>query len=185
MTSAFILLVEDNASDIALTRRALEKQRIQNELVVASDGQEALDFLFGSGQHAGRNTDVLPAVVLLDVNLPRLSGLSVLKEIRAHEKTKLLPVIMLTTSKEEQDLISSYSLGANSYIRKPVDFLQFVEAIGQLSLYWLVLNEPAPTTQIRELLKIALRQAQCERYYNKNKYLPVRVEPVETRTGNF
>jgi CheY-like chemotaxis protein len=142
-----ILLVEDNASDVDLTRRALEKRRIGNELVVVGDGQEALDYLFAQGAYAHRDPTVLPTVVLLDINLPKIDGLSVLRRIRAHARTALLPVIMLTTSQEEQDLLSSYRLHANSYIRKPVDFLQFVDAVGQLGMYWLVLNEQAPAAR--------------------------------------
>ncbi len=144
MSDKVILLVEDNSSDVELTRRALEKRRIGNELVVMSDGQEALDYLFAEGEYAYRDPTVLPAVVLLDINLPKVDGLNVLKRIREHASTSLLPVIMLTTSQEEQDLLASYRLHANSYIRKPVDFLQFVDAVGQLGMYWLVLNQPAP-----------------------------------------
>jgi two-component system, response regulator len=143
MSEGTILLVEDNPSDVGLARRALEKKRIMNPLVVAQDGQEALDYLFGTGQYVGRNLSELPSVILLDINLPKLDGLSVLRKIREDERTKFIPVIMLTTSKEEQDLVTSYDLGANSYIRKPVDFSQFAEAVGQLGLYWLVLNQSA------------------------------------------
>jgi len=139
-----ILLVEDNTSDVDLTRRALEKRRIGNDLVVVGDGQEALDYLFAEGAYAHRDPTALPAVVLLDINLPKVDGLSVLRRIREHSLTALLPVIMLTTSQEEQDLLTSYRLHANSYIRKPVDFLEFVDAVGQLGMYWLVLNETAP-----------------------------------------
>lgn len=137
-----ILLVEDNPDDEALTRRALAKNNIQNEVTVAHDGVEALDLLFGTGPHAGRA--ISPAVTLLDLKLPKIDGLEVLRRIRADERTKLLPVVILTSSKEERDLISGYGLGANSYIRKPVDFGQFLEAVRQLGLYWLVLNEPPP-----------------------------------------
>ena len=144
MSDKVILLVEDNASDVDLTRRALEKRRIGNELVVVGDGQEALDYLFAEGAYAHRDPTDLPTVVLLDINLPKVDGLSVLRRIREHALTALLPVIMLTTSQEEQDLLTSYRLHANSYIRKPVDFLQFVDAVGQLGMYWLVLNEQAP-----------------------------------------
>ena len=144
MKDKIILLVEDNPSDIGLTRRALEKHRITNELVVAENGQEALDYLFGAGTHAGRNVTDLPTVVLLDLKLPKLNGLEVLRRIRENPRTKWLPVVILTTSKDEQDIINSYELGANSYIRKPVDFHQFAEALRQLGLYWLVLNEPPP-----------------------------------------
>jgi two-component system, response regulator len=137
-----ILLVEDNPDDEALTRRALAKNNIQNEVLVAHDGVEALDLLFGTGPQAGRV--ISPAVTLLDLKLPKIDGLEVLRRIRANERTKLLPVVILTSSKEERDLITGYGLGANSYIRKPVDFAQFVEAVRQLGLYWLVLNEPPP-----------------------------------------
>jgi CheY-like chemotaxis protein len=144
MKSKTILLVEDNPSDIDLTKRALAKGRIANELVVAEDGQEALDFLFGTGSHAGRDLALMPTVILLDLKLPKVDGLEVLKRIRADKRTKRLPVVILTSSREEQDIAASYDLGANSYIRKPVDFSQFVEAVASLNLYWLVLNEPPP-----------------------------------------
>lgn len=144
MQHKIILLVEDNPSDIGLTKRALEQHRITNELVVAENGQEALDYLFGAGAHAGRNVTDLPTVVLLDLKLPKLSGLEVLKRIRDNPRTRRLPVVILTTSKDEHDVITSYDLGANSYIRKPVDFHQFAEALRQLGIYWLVLNEPPP-----------------------------------------
>lgn len=136
-----ILLVEDNPDDEVLTLRALKKNNLTNEVVVARDGVGALDYLFGTGAHAGRDANDLPTIVLLDLKLPRLDGLEVLKRLRANDKTKLLPVIVLTSSREQQDLVTSYSLGANSYIRKPVDFDQFVSAVSQLGLYWLVLNE--------------------------------------------
>ena len=145
MPSHIILLVEDNPDDEALTLRALRKNNIQNELVVARDGAEALDYLFGTGVHAGRDTRILPQLVLLDLNMPRLSGLEVLKQMRADPRTRLLPIVILTSSREEQDIISSYSLGANSYVRKPVDFLQFVEAVRQLNLYWLFSTSLCPT----------------------------------------
>jgi two-component system response regulator len=138
-----ILLVEDSPSDIGLTQRALAKSHIANELVVAEDGQEALDYLFGAGAHTGRNVRELPALVLLDLKLPRVDGLEVLRRIRADPRTSRLPVVILTTSKEEQDVAKSYDLGANSYIRKPVDFAQFIQAVEQMGLYWLVLNETA------------------------------------------
>jgi two-component system, response regulator len=144
MKDKIILLVEDNPSDIGLTKRALAKQRITNELVVAENGQEALDYLFGAGAHAGRDVTDLPTVVLLDLKLPKFNGLEVLRRIRDNPRTKRLPVVILTTSKDEQDIMNSYDLGANSYIRKPVDFHQFAEALRQLGLYWLVLNEPPP-----------------------------------------
>jgi len=139
-----ILLVEDNADDEALTKRALKKNNILNQVVVARDGVEALDYLFGTGAHAGRDLSVMPTIILLDLKLPKLDGLEVLKRLRADPRTQLLPVVVLTSSKEEQDLARSYSIGVNSYIRKPVDFEQFMEAVRQLGLYWLVLNEVAP-----------------------------------------
>ncbi|HEX8987934.1 MAG TPA: response regulator [Rhodocyclaceae bacterium] len=141
-----ILLVEDNPDDEALTLRAFSKNRISNEVVVAHDGVEALDYLFGTGPHAGSAPKPLPAVVLLDLKLPRIDGLEVLRRLRANERTALLPVVILTTSKEQQDVTDGYSLGANSYIRKPVDFEKFIHAVGQLGLYWLVLNEPVTRT---------------------------------------
>jgi two-component system response regulator len=136
-----ILLVEDNRDDEALMLRALKKNSIGNEVVVARDGEEALDFLFGTGAHAGRDTTVLPQFMLLDLNLPQMSGLDVLRSIRTDERTKLLPVVVLTSSKEDEDIIKSYSLGANSYVRKPVDYAQFNEAVKTLGLFWLLLNE--------------------------------------------
>ncbi len=139
--SRVILLVEDNPDDEALTHRALKKNNIGNEVVVARDGAEALDYLFGTGAYEGRDTSVMPQVVLLDLKLPKVDGLEVLRRLRAGERTKLLPVVVLTSSREQQDLVDSYDYGANSYIRKPVDFAQFVEAVRQLGLYWLVLNE--------------------------------------------
>lgn len=142
-----IFLVEDNKDDEALTIRALKKNKITNEVVVARDGVEALDYLFGKGKYEGRDISVVPQVVLLDLNLPKVDGLSVLKEMRLSEVTKLVPVVILTSSKEDRDIIEGYSLGANSYIRKPVEFENFVEAIRQLGLYWLILNQP-PTTKL-------------------------------------
>lgn len=139
-----ILLVEDNPDDVALTLRAFKKSNILNKMVVAKDGVEALDYLFANGTYDGRDTKVMPQIVLLDLKLPKLDGMEVLRRIRADERTKLLPVVILTSSKEEQDVVNGYNLGANSYIRKPVDFSQFSEAIQQLGLYWLVLNEPLP-----------------------------------------
>jgi len=139
-----ILLVEDNPDDVALTLRALRAHRVANEVVVAEDGVEALEYLFGEGRYAGRDVRDLPAVVLLDLKLPRVDGLEVLRRVRADDRTRLVPVVILTSSKEEQDLLAGYSLGANSYVRKPVDFQQFVEAVRQLGLYWLLLNEAPP-----------------------------------------
>ena len=146
MDKGNILLVEDNPDDVALTLRAFKKNNILNEVVVANDGVEALDYLFASGAHVGRNTSEVPQVILLDLKLPKLDGMEVLRRIRADSRTRLLPVVILTSSKEEQDIVDGYNLGANSYIRKPVDFAQFSEAIRQLGLYWLVLNETPPTT---------------------------------------
>jgi two-component system, response regulator len=140
MSPKSILLVEDNSSDVALTRRALEKSHVTNDLVVVEDGQEALDYLFGSG----RGDAELPALVLLDLKLPKVDGLEVLQRIRADERTRRLPVVILTSSSEEKDVAAGYDRGGNSYIRKPVDFAQFAEAIRQLGLYWLVLNESPP-----------------------------------------
>jgi len=139
-----ILLVEDNPDDVDLTIRALAKRKILNEVIVAHDGAEALDYLFAAGKYAGRDDRIVPTVVLLDLKLPKIDGLEVLRRIRANEKTKLIPVVILTSSKEEQDIISGYSNGANSFVRKPVDFNQFADAIQHMGLYWLVLNEPPP-----------------------------------------
>lgn len=140
-----LLLVEDNPDDELLTVRALKRNNILNEIVVARDGVEALDYLFGTGAYAGRDMAVMPQIILLDLKLPKIDGLEVLKRLRADERTHLIPVIILTSSKEETDLVRGYSLGANSYIRKPVDFEQFVQAVQQLKLYWLVLNEAPPS----------------------------------------
>lgn len=142
MSGRAILLVEDNPDDEALTLRALRRSNISNEVVVARDGVEALDYLFGTGSHAGRDISIQPAVILLDLKLPRVNGIEVLKQVRSDPRTSVLPVVVLTTSKEEQDLLQSYSLGCNSYVRKPVDFVQFSEAVRQLGMYWLLLNEP-------------------------------------------
>jgi len=144
MDKKVILLVEDNPDDEALTLRAFRKNNIMNEVVVMRDGAEALDYLFGEGSYAGRDMRVMPQIILLDLKLPKVDGLEVLKRIRADERTRLVPVVILTSSKEEQDIVNGYNLGANSYIRKPVDFVQFVEAMRLLGLYWLVLNEPLP-----------------------------------------
>ena len=145
MNSKVILLVEDNPSDIELTKRAFAREHITNELVVAEDGQTALDYLFGTGRYAGRDLSQMPTLILLDLKLPIMDGLEVLRRIRAHERTRRLLVVILTSSKEDQDVAASYDLGANSYIRKPVDFNQFAEAIKLLGLYWLVINEPPPS----------------------------------------
>ncbi|MDK2126792.1 response regulator [Parachitinimonas caeni] len=136
-----ILLVEDNADDETLTIRAFSKNGIQNPIVVARDGQEAVDYLYGTGSHTTRPVDA-PVLILLDIKLPKLSGIEVLRRIRENESTRLIPVVVLTTSKEEDDLVKSYSLGANSYIRKPVDFMQFMDVVKQVGIYWLMLNEP-------------------------------------------
>ena len=146
MNRRTILLVEDNANDEFLTIRALKQYNIANDVVVARDGAEALDYLFGTGAHEGRNVLERPVVTLLDLKLPKIDGLEVLRRIRAEENTRFLPVVILTSSKEESDVITGYELGTNSYVQKPVDFPAFVEAVGQLGLYWLMLNEPPPKT---------------------------------------
>jgi two-component system response regulator len=140
-----ILLVEDNKDDELLTLRAFKKNNIMNEIVIARDGVEALDYLFGTGAHQGRDLSVMPQVVLLDLNLPRVSGLEVLRRVRQNERTKLLAVVVLTSSKEDEDILKSYSLGANSYVRKPVNFAEFTEAVKTLGLFWLLLHEAPPT----------------------------------------
>ena len=145
MEDKVILLVEDNPRDEALTLRALKKSNIVNEVVVARDGVEALDYLFGTGAYADQDATAMPQLILLDLKLPRVDGLQVLRKIRAEEHTKRLPVVVFTSSSEEEDMIKSYDLGANSYVRKPVEFEQFLEATKQLGLYWLVLNQVAPT----------------------------------------
>ena len=144
MTQGIILLVEDNPDDVTLTLRALKKGHIANEVVVAGDGVEALEWLFGEGAHAGRDVQVQPAVILLDLNMPRLSGLEVLQRIRADDRTKMTPVVVLTSSKQDEDMVSSYTLGANSYVRKPVDFAEFTEAVARLGVYWLLVNQSPP-----------------------------------------
>jgi two-component system response regulator len=145
MTEHIILLIEDSSSDEELTLRALRKHNIANRVVVARDGAEALDYLFSEGVHAARSPDEKPQVVLLDLNLPKIGGLEVLRRIRADERTKLLPVVILTSSKEDKDLIAGYTSGANSYVVKPVDFTQFADAVRQLGMYWLVLNQGMPS----------------------------------------
>jgi two-component system, response regulator len=144
MTKKCILLVEDNPDDEALAMRSIRKNHIINPVVVAHDGVEALDYLLGTGAHEGRDVSDLPAVVMLDLKLPKIDGLEVLRRIREDERTCLLPVVILTTSREEQDIVRGYSLGANSYVRKPVSFDEFNQAVGQLGLYWLLLNEAPP-----------------------------------------
>ena len=142
-----ILLVEDNPDDVELTLRALKQHNIKNEITVVRDGAEALDYLFGTGNYSNRDMTTAPALVILDLKLPKVDGLGVLKRMRADERTKLFPVVILTSSKEEKDIINGYKLGANSYIQKPVNFDRFVEAVKQLGLYWLVINEPPPQTR--------------------------------------
>ena len=139
-----ILLVEDNPDDEVLTLRALKKHNLANQITVARDGAEALDFLFGTGKHAGRDLNAMPTVVLLDLKLPKVDGLEVLRRIRADERTRRIPVVILTSSNEEKDVVRSYDLGINSYIRKPVEFEKFLAAVEELGLYWLLLNEPPP-----------------------------------------
>jgi two-component system response regulator len=149
MDESVILLVEDNPDDEALTLRALKKNNIRNEVVIARDGVEAVNYLFGSGSYAGRDLSAMPQVVLLDLKLPRMDGFEVLERIRSSESTKFLPVVILTTSNEDQDRIRGYGLGANSFVRKPVEFDKFIEAVRQLGLYWLILNESAPVARRR------------------------------------
>ena len=143
-----ILLVEDNEDDVLLTKRALNQAKIMNKIVVAKDGVEAIEYLFGNPTKTSNETKLCPTLILLDLKLPKIDGLEVLKQIRNDPRTCTCPVVILTASQEEQDIIAGYKLGANSYIRKPVDFSQFVEAVRQLGLYWLVLNEPPPPTKI-------------------------------------
>src|SRR5579884_1595470 len=142
MAQKAILLVEDNPDDEALTLRALTKHNVTNEVVIARDGAEAQDYLFGRGNYEGRDTSQVPQVILLDLKLPKVDGLEVLRSIREDDRTKLLPVVILTSSKEEEDILNGYRLGANSYVRKPVDFVEFTDAVRQLGLFWLLLNEP-------------------------------------------
>jgi two-component system response regulator len=144
MKNKTILLVEDNPDDVELTIRSLNRHNVKNDVVVAKDGQQALDYLFGTGEYTGRNLSSMPAVILLDLKLPKIDGLEVLRRLRADERMELVPVVIVTSSKKEQDLVNGYKLRANSYVRKPVDFLQFSEAVRQLGLYWLLLNEPPP-----------------------------------------
>jgi two-component system response regulator len=149
MDQKIILLVEDNADDEALTLRAIRKHNIANEVTVMRDGAEALEYLFAEGRHSGRAEADDPTVMLLDLKLPKVDGIEVLRRARSHPRTRLLPVVVLTSSKEEQDILNSYSFGANSYIRKPVDFDKFMEAVGSLGMYWLLLNERPPATEGR------------------------------------
>ena len=150
MKEKIILLVEDEPDDEALTLRALKKSNIKNKVVVAHDGVEALDYLWGRGEYTGRDMSEMPQVILLDLKLPKMDGLEFLRHIRSDKRTKLLPVVIMTSSKEEKDIINGYSLGANSYIRKPVDFEKFGEAVRQLGLYWLLLNEAPPNVVLEK-----------------------------------
>ncbi len=143
-----ILLVEDNPADVKLTQVALKQSNIANQMVVAKDGVEALDYLFGMGIYSGRDLRILPAVVLLDLKMPRLDGMEVLRRLRSNQLTKLIPIVVMTSSKEEKDIFRSYESGCNAYVRKPVDFDQFSQAIRALGLFWLVLNEPPPSKKI-------------------------------------
>ena len=144
MENKTILLVEDDPDDEEFTIRTLKRYNVTNQVAVARDGAEALDYLFGTGRHAGRDTRAGPAVVLLDLNLPKIRGLEVLERIRADERTRLIPVVILTSSQEDEDLVNGYRLGCNGYVRKPVEFDDFCEAVRQLGMYWLLLNEPPP-----------------------------------------
>jgi len=148
MTERYILLVEDNPDDEELTLLSLRKNNLAHEIVVVRDGVEAIEFLFGNGQYSGRDISRSPTVVLLDLKLPKLDGLGVLKRLRADDRTRTLPVVVLTSSSQDADVIASYNLGANSYVRKPVEFGSFVEAVSSLGLYWVLLNRPPPTHAI-------------------------------------
>lgn len=145
MSERFVLLVEDNPDDEELTLLSLRKNKLPHEIVVARDGVEAVDFLFGTGRYAGRDVSRMPAVILLDLKLPKMDGLGVLKRVRADERTRHVPVVVLTSSSQDSDVMACYSLGANSYVRKPVEFGAFVEAVTSLGMYWMVLNRPPPT----------------------------------------
>ena len=144
MDKATILLIEDNPDDVELTLHAFQKNHMANEVVVASDGAEGLDYLFGTGKYAGRDADEPPALILLDLQLPKIGGLEVLRKVREDERTKRIPVVIMTTSDEEEDIVNGYNGGANSYLRKPVDFTEFMNAVKQLEMYWMVLNTPPP-----------------------------------------
>lgn len=148
MENKIILLVEDNPDDVELTLHAFKKNNIRNEVIVVNDGAAALDYLFGTGNYSGRDMSIMPAVILLDIKLPKIDGLKVLKRLRSNTITQYIPVVILTSSKEEQDVINGYRLGVNSYVRKPVDFIQFSEAVNSLGLYWLLLNEAPPTRKV-------------------------------------
>ena len=145
MTNKTILLVEDNLDDVELTLRALKKNKIQNEVTIATDGVEALDYLFGKGKYLNRDLSVMPILILLDLKLPKIDGFEVLRQIRANYLTKRIPVVILSSSNQEQDIMNGYNLGVNSYVRKPVDFNQFAEAVSHLGLYWMLLNEVPPS----------------------------------------
>ena len=145
MTNKTILLVEDNLDDGELTLRALKKNKIQNEVTIATDGVEALDYLFGKGKYLNRDLSVMPILILLDLKLPKIDGFEVLRQIRTNELTKRIPVVILSSSNQEQDIMNGYNLGVNSYVRKPVDFNQFAEAVSHLGLYWMLLNEVPPS----------------------------------------
>ena len=144
MDQTTILLIEDNPDDVELTLHAFQKNNMANEVVVASDGAESLDYLFGTGKYAGRDADEPPALILLDLQLPKLGGLEVLRKVREDERTKRIPVVIMTNSDEEEDIVNGYNGGANSYLRKPVDFTEFMNAVNQLEMYWMVLNTPPP-----------------------------------------
>jgi two-component system, response regulator len=144
MSEKSILVVEDNPDDEELTLRALRKGNLANDIVVVRDGREALDYIFGTGQYEGRDLSRMPTVVLLDLKLPKLNGLQVLETLRADPRTRLMPVVVLTSSSEDEDMLRSYELGANSYVRKPVEFGAFIDAVSQLGLYWMIFNQPAP-----------------------------------------
>jgi len=147
MEKKIILLVEDNPDDIELTLRVLKQYNIANEIVVVRNGAEALDWLFGTGAYTDRDTSIMPTVILLDLHLPKVDGLEVLRRVRADERTELVPVVILTSSQEQEDLVNGYKFGCNSYIRKPVDFVHFGEAVRQLGLYWVLLNEAPPSVR--------------------------------------